>query len=631
VPDAPRSGTLPAKQGGREMADGKRGVFASLMVGLWNLINFTRRLFVNLIFLALLILFIAALRSGAPVLHARTALVLDPKGAIVEQYTAAPTQRAFGGLLGNGRKEVQLRDIVDTIDAAAADPHIERLVLVPDDIDGAGFAMLREIGAALDRFRASGKDVLAVASGMTQAQYYLAAHADRILLHPQGAVLLEGLGRYRSYYKDLLDRLGVVVHLFRVGEYKSAAEPYVRNDSSPEAKQADLFWMNGVWGDYLKDIAAARKLDVAQLSADIQNYPQAIKAANGDLAALALQEKLVDQLATHDEAREMLIEKGARDDKTFRHVDFQDYLHIVQREHLSDLRAPIAVVVAEGEIVSGDQSPGTIGGDSLSHLIRAAREDESIKAVVLRVNSPGGEVFPSELIRREVELTRNAGKPVIVSMGDVAASGGYWISMNANRIFAEPTTITGSIGIFGLFPTIPDTLAKIGVHTDGVGTTPFAGAFDIRRPLDPNLGSVLQSVIEKGYRDFIGNVAKARGKQPEEIDAIARGRVWSGAQAKERALVDELGGLNEAIAAAAQAANLGEEHRVRYIEKELSFWERAALDFNTESLTLASRAGMPELARAWLARSELGEQLPLLRSLKGNRFGVFAYCFCEIR
>ena len=613
------------------MADGKRGVLASLVVGLWNLINFTRRLFVNLIFLALLILFIAALRSGTPVLHTRTALVLDPKGAIVEQYTAAPTQRAFGGLLGNGRKEVQLRDIVDTIDAAAADPHIERLVLVPDDIDGAGFAMLREIGAALDRFRASGKDVLAVASGMTQGQYYLAAHADRILLHPQGAVLLEGLGRYRTYYKDLLDRLGVVVHLFRVGEYKSAAEPYVRNDASPEAKEADLFWMNGVWGDYLKDIAAARKLDVAQLSAAIQNYPQAIKAANGDLAALALQQKLVDQLATHDEARDMLIEKGVRDDKTFRHVDFQDYLHIVQREHLADLRAPIAVVVAEGEIVSGDQSPGTIGGDSLSHLIRAAREDESIKAVVLRVNSPGGEVFPSELIRREVELTRNAGKPVIVSMGDVAASGGYWISMNANRIFAEPTTITGSIGIFGLFPTIPDTLAKIGVHTDGVGTTPFAGAFDIRRQLDPNLGSVLQSVIEKGYRDFIGNVAKARGKTAEEIDAIARGRVWSGAQAKERALVDELGGLSDAIAAAAQAANLGDEHRVRYIEKELSFWERAALDFNTESLALASRAGVPELARAWLARSELDQHLPLLRSLHGNRLGVFAYCFCEIR
>jgi protease-4 len=228
-----------------------------------------------------------------------------------------------------------------------------------------------------------------------------------------------------------------------------------------------------------------------------------------------------------------------------------------------------------------------------------------------------------------VELTRMAGKPVIVSMGDVAASGGYWISMNANRIFAEPTTITGSIGIFGLFANIPDTLAKIGVHTDGVGTTPFAGAFDVRRPLDPDIGAVIQSVIDKGYRDFIGNVAKARGKTPQEIDAIARGRVWSGAQAKERGLVDELGGLHEAIAAAAQAANLGNDYRVRYVEKELTFWERFALGFDGEALSRIGHAAVPELAR--FATPDLRHQLSLLRNLGANKIGVFAYCFCEIR
>src|SRR5581483_2335830 len=342
-------------------------------------------------------------------------------------------------------------------------------------------------------------------------------------------------------------------HLFRVGEYKSAAEPYVRNDSSAEAKEADLYWMNGIWGDYLKDVAAARKLDPAALTADIQNYPDLIKSTNGDLAALALKEKLVDKLATRDEARAMLVEKGVAEHKTFRQIDFQDYARLVEREQAIDTRPQVAVVVAEGEIVDGDQAPGTVGGDSTSRLIRQAREDDAVKAVVLRVNSPGGEVFASELIRREVELTRTAGKPVVVSMGDVAASGGYWISMNANRIFAEPTTITGSIGIFGLIANFPDTLAKIGVHTDGVGTTPFAGAFDVRRPLDPKIGDVIQTVIDKGYRDFVGNVAKARNKKPEEIDAIARGRVWSGEQAKERGLVDELGGLNDAAAAAAQA------------------------------------------------------------------------------
>jgi len=613
------------------MAERNRGFFANLFVFLWDAINFTRRLVVNVIFIVILLVFFFALRSGAPVLRPHTALVLQPKGAIVEQYTAAPAQRAFGGFLGNTPKEVQLRDIIDVIDTAASDANIDRIVLITDEIDGAGFSMLREIGSALDRFRATGKDVVAVASGMTQGHYYLAAHADQILLHPQGAVLLEGLGRYRSYYKDLLDRLGVVVHLFRVGEFKSAAEPYVRNDASPESKEADLFWMNGLWSDYLKDIAGARKLDIAQLKQEIQDYPTAIKAANGDLAQLALQQKLVDKLATHDEARQLLIEKGVRDDKTFRQIAFDDYLHIVQREHIGDVRAPIGVVIAEGEIMGGDQAPGTIGGESLSHLIRAAREDDSLKALVLRVNSPGGEVFASELIRREVELTRQAGKPVIVSMGDVAASGGYWISMNANKIIAEPTTITGSIGIFGLFANIPDTLAKIGVHTDGVGTTPFAGAFDIRRPLDPKIGDVIQSVIDKGYRDFITNVAKARNKTPEEIDKIARGRVWSGSQAQERGLIDQLGGLDDAIAAAAQAANLGDDHRVRYIEKEMSFWEKLALDLNSDALASTSQAVLPDSWRAWLARSQIAQELPLLRSLSGNRLGVFAYCFCEIK
>ena len=603
------------------MAENQRGFLARLFIGVWSLINFTRLLIVNAIFLLLLILFISALRSSSPVLRARSALVLDPHGDIVEQYTVAPAQRVFSGILGETPKEVQLRDLLDVIDAAAADQRIERLVLVPDQIESAGFSTLREIGSALDRFRAS---------GMSQGHYYLAAHADEILLHPQGAVLLEGLGRYRTYYKDLLDRLGVVVHLFRVGEYKSAAEPYVRNDASPESKDADLYWMNGVWGDYLKDVATARKLDVAQLTAQIQNYPEAIKAAQGDLAKLALDQKLVDKLATRDEARALLIEKGLRDDKTFRQVGFQEYLHVVQRERVLDVRRQqVAVVVAEGEIVGGEQAGGMIGAESLSRLVREAREDDAVKAMVLRVNSPGGEVFASELIRREVELTRMAGKPVIVSMGDVAASGGYWISMNANRIYAEPTTITGSIGIFGLFANIPDTLGKIGVHTDGVGTTPFAGAFDVRRPLDPNIGAVIQSVIDKGYRDFIGNVAKARGKTPEQIDAIARGRVWSGGQAKERGLVDELGGLKDAIAAAAQAANLGSDYRVRYVEKELTFWERMALDLNSEALTGMGRAVVPELAR--FAAPELRHQLSLLRNLAGNKLGVFAYCFCEIK
>ncbi len=614
------------------MAERKHGLIVGLFVGLWNLVNFARRLVFNAIFVFLVIVFYLAFSSGAGKLQDRTALVLNPKGRIVEQYSSAPAQRAFASAFGDKVKEVQLRDILQAIDGAAKDAHIERLVVVPDEIEGAGMASLREIGAAIERFKAAGKEVIAFSNGMTQSQYYLAAHANQILLHPDGDVLLEGLGRYRTFYKEALDKLGVDVHLFRVGEFKSAAEPYIRNDASPESKEADLYWMNGVWSDYLADIGAARKLEPKVIAAQIDNYATSIKAANGDIAKLALEQKLVDQLATRDQAVELLIGKGVREKKTFRQIDFQDYAAIVQREKLVDMARPqVAVVVAEGEILSGDQPPGSIGGESTAKLVRSAREDSRVRAIVLRVNSPGGDAFASELIRREIELTKAAHKPVIVSMGDVAASGGYWISMNGDQIFAEPSTITGSIGIFGLFMSIPNTLSKIGVHTDGVGTTKFAGALDVRRPLDPNIGELIQSIIDRGYERFISRVAAARHKTPQEIDAIARGRVWSGEQAKERGLVDQIGGLNDAVAAAATAANLGANYRVNYVEKELSTWERFAVSMSSDALVRWSGVALPEAARVLLKQPEIDGQLKLLRALDGNKVGVFAYCFCEIR
>ncbi len=613
------------------MAEKKHGFIVGLIVGLWNALNFTRRLVFNLIFLFLLIVFLLALRGGGARLGERTALVLDPKGNIVEQYTSEPAQRALASAFGGKVREVQLRDIVRAIDAATLDKRIERLVIVPDEIAGAGMSTLREIGAAIERFKAAGKEVIAVSNSMSQGQYLLAAHANQILLHPEGDLLLEGLGRYRSYYKDALDWLGVEVHLFRVGEYKSYAEPYIRNDASPESKEADLYWMNSVWSDYLKEVAAARKLDPKDIAAQIENYATSIKAANGDLAKLALDGKLVDKLATRDQAEAFLIGKGVKEEHSFRQVDYQDYLTLVQRGKALDTRPQVAVVVAEGEILAGDQAAGTVGGESTAKLIRSARENDKVKALVLRVNSPGGDAFASELIRREVELTKAAGKPVIVSMGDVAASGGYWISMNGDQIFAEPTTITGSIGIFGLFMNIPNTLAKIGVHTDGVATTSFAGAIDVRRPLDPKVGAVIQSIIDKGYQNFIGKVAAARNKKPADIDAIARGRVWSGAQAKERGLVDQLGGLREAAAAAAKAANLGDNFQLRYVEKDMSAWERFAVGLSNDAMARFGRAFVPEAARVLLAQTDVQGQLKLLRALDTNKVGVFAYCFCEIK
>ncbi|MFT3790816.1 MAG: signal peptide peptidase SppA [Rudaea sp.] len=615
------------------MAEKSRGVFVTLFVWAWGLFNFVRRLVFGVIALVLLLGVLLAWRAGGGTitLQERTALVLDPKGSIVEQYSSDPAQRAFAAVAGEKNKEVQLRDIIRAIDAAASDKRIERLVIEPDEIASAGMSTLHEIGSAIERFKAAGKEVVAVSNSMSQGQYLLAAHANQVLLHPDGDLMLEGLGRYRTYYKDALDWLGVDVHLFRVGEYKSYAEPYIRNDASPESKEADLYWMNGVWNDYLKEIGAARRLDPKALTAQIENYPTSIKAANGDLARLALDGHLVDKLATRDEAEALLIEKGIKEENSYRKIDFEDYVALLQHETPIDTRPQVGVVVAQGEILDGDQAAGTVGGESTAKLVRQARESKNVKAVVLRVDSPGGSAFASELIRREIELTRAAGKPVIVSMGDVAASGGYWISMNGDQIFAEPTTITGSIGIFGLFMDFPKTLAKINVHTDGIGTTWLAGALDPRRALDPKVGEIIQSIIDKGYQNFITKVAAARKKKPEEIDAIARGRVWSGAQAKERGLVDQLGGLREATLAAAQAAKLGENYQVRYVEKPLSTWERFVVGLSNDASTSFAQSLVPESLRTLLARPDVQGPLKLLRSLDANRVGVFAYCFCEIK
>ena len=615
------------------MTERKPGLLRRFFTGIWDAVNFTRRLVLNLIFLFILLAFFIALSARAPLLQPRTALVLDLKGQLVEQYRNDAGSRALERMLGNKANEFQLREVLEVIQRAAKDPNIERIVLLPDNLRGAGMASLMEIGQALERFRSGGKEVIAVSDGMTQLPYLLSTHADQILLHPDGAVLLNGFASYRGYYKDLLDKLAVTVHLFRVGEFKSAAEPYILNGASSEAREADRYWLDGLWQTWLSEVGSRRKLEPKAIQNSIEILPEAIEDANGDMAKIALTSHLVDRLATRDEAREILIAKGEADKEnhTFRQIHWRDYQAMLSQS-APDLRASVAVVVAEGELIGGEQAPGTVGGESTAALLREAREDDNVKAVVLRVNSPGGEVFASEQIRREVQLIKAAGKPVIASMGDVAASGGYWISMNADEIYAQPATITGSIGIFGLFVNIDATLQKIGVRTDGVGTTPFAGALDPRLPLDPAVAKVIQSIIDKGYRDFIGRVAEARGKQPAEIDQVARGRVWSGRQALERGLVDKLGGLDAAVNAAAERAKLGTEWQTRYIEKTPGAFERFLL-------SLSNNASAQALARIELLRPEtmllndpeLQRPLRMLTNLHSGKPGVFAYCFCEVR
>ncbi|MFA6229938.1 MAG: signal peptide peptidase SppA [Rhodanobacter sp.] len=616
----------------------RRSGFAAFLRRFGRGLNLIRLVIINLVFFAVLSILLLLIVGGLAAskvdrtLQNDTVLVIKPQGELVEQYSIDPVQRTLARLSGDDPKQVQLRDLIGAIDAAAKDKHISRILLLPGDLQGGGFAALHEVGAALDRFRAAGKPVLAWAVNLDQGQYYLAAHADRLLVDPQGGVMLTGLASYRLFYKDLLDKLGVDVHLFRVGEFKSAAEPYILDHASVEAKQADSYWMNGLWDSYLAEVAALRKLDPATLRDDIDQLPQHIASTQGDLAQLALNEHLIDGTATRAELIEMMRKEGVPADRKghgFRQIELDDYAARLPAK--SAFKDGVTIVVAEGEISGGRRGPGSIGGESTAALIRAAREDHRTKALVLRVDSPGGEVFAAEQIRREVELTRAAGIPVVVSMGNVAASGGYWISMNANRIFAEANTITGSIGIFGMYYSVPNTLAKLGVQSDGVATGPMAGAFDITRPLDPKVGAVIQAIINKGYRDFVGNVAKARGKSYQAIDAIAQGRVWTGQQALDRGLVDQIGGVDAAVAAAAKLAKLGEGYPVRYQEAPLGGFERFLIGLNQNASVRVLQSFGVRLP-SWVAQlPAMAPELQLLSSAKAGTPNIYADCLCAPR
>ncbi len=625
----------------------RRGPVARVLVGIWDAMNFTRRLIFNLIFFALLLFVLALLATGEstrPLLE-RTTLVIAPQGAIVEQYSIDPVSRALARMSGDrSNAQVQLRDILRAIEAAKDDERIERVYLDLDGLRPSGIAPLREVAAALRGLAESGKQVVAFGHAYGQDGYLLAAQADEVYTDPMaGGVLLEGFASYRPYFGEALqDKLGVDVQVFKVGEFKSAVEPYVLNAASPEAKQADLYWLTDLWQRHVADIAAARGLSAGRIEAGIDGMADGIAALDGDFARYAQQQGLVDGLMTRAEVEELLAERGVADEDApggFRAIDLEGYLAHVDRDGpvLNPRQSQVAVVVAEGVIVDGKQPPGGVGGESTSELLREALEDEHVKAVVLRVNSPGGSAFASEQINREVQALREAGKPVVVSMGHVAASGGYWISMNADTIYADPSTITGSIGVFGILPNFTQTLDRLGIHTDGVGTTRLAGAFDPTRPMEPDVGRLIQAGIEKTYADFIGKVAEGRDSTPQAIDEIARGRVWSGAQARDRGLVDELGGLADAVADAARRAGLEDDaYRVRYVEPEPTAFARFLEGMGT------SRVGALLLGDSALARSLAVRALPemeqhlqvfenALQNRRGAVAGSMAYCFCGVR
>ena len=619
------------------MSVSRPGFFARWFGRFWRLLDGTRRLLLNLLFLALIAALVWAIASRAPVpLKDRTVLVLQLRGPVVEQFSGSWRDTALGRVRGQPAQQVQLRDILAVLDAAAKDPQITQVLLMLDDFQGAGLATQREISAAVQRFKAAGKPVVAWGSRFDQRQYHVASAADELLLHPMGLVYLEGYGRYRNYYRDALDRLGVTVNLIRVGTYKSFGEPFVENGPSPASIEADSLLNNGLWTSYTDSVERSRKLAPGSVNRGIDELPQRLAAAGGDAAKLALDARLVDALKTRDELRQMMIERGERDDKlkSFRQVSFDDYLRRLKPKRDGDA---VAVVVAEGEIGDGEAPPGRIGGLSTAALIRKAREDEQVKALMLRVDSPGGSAFGAELIRRELELTRAAGKPVVVSMGDLAASGGYWVATAADEVIADAATITGSIGVFTLLPTAEKTLDKLGVHTGGVTTTWLGAAYDPRRAIDPRFAALVQTSVERTYADFIGKVAVARQRTPAQIDAVAQGRVWTGAQALQRGLVDRLGSYGDALDAAALRGKLpgagSGPYRVTYLQREPGRLQQLLDLFGAsvaEGIARGIDAALPDAGLPFQAAQEMRQDLHWLAELTQQRrpFALAVHCLC---
>jgi protease IV len=556
----------------------------SLFVGLWSVLNFSRKLFFNLIFILLFIGFLSILMkdNNKIIVPNDSALVLKLAGSIViEKRGVDPfeefMQEAFEN--DNQDNEILLQDVLLTIENAKQDNRIKVLVLDLQQLSGAGLDKLEQISQALENFKESGKPVYAIGDNYSQTQYYLASHADHLYLNPMGYMLFEGYGRFPTYYKSALEKIKAQTHVFKVGTYKSAIEPYIRDDMSEAAKEANQAWLSAMWTQYKNKVAKARNLSPLNFDEKLEDFMVKFEQAGGDFAQYALQNGWVDALKTRDEVRQELIDLVGTNESgmSFKQISYRNYLTIISPSlpHLPNDMDKVGIVVAKGTILNGTQKPGDIGGDSTAELLVKARLDESIKSVVLYVDSPGGSAFASEIIRQEVENLQKAGKPVVAVMSTYAASGGYWISAGADQIWAAPSTITGSIGIFGMFLTFENTLDYLGVHTDGVGTTDFAG-FGITRTLDPRMGQILQRGIEHGYDQFISLVADKRDMSKEHVDTIAQGRVWIGETAKELGLVDEIGYLEDGIKAAAQLASL-ERYDTQYIQRSLSsremFWK----------------------------------------------------------
>ena len=563
----------------------------------WRLLNFVREMVLNLFFIFLVLvgvgIWMQVSGGDSKETASRGALLLDISGVIVDKPDSSQRfsklSRQLLGASSDRLQENSLFDIVNTIRQAKDDRNITGIVMDLKNFAGGDQPSMQYIGKALKEFRDSGKPVYAVGENYSQGQYYLASFANKIWLSPQGVVDLHGFATNGLYYKSLLDKLKVSTHVFRVGTYKSAVEPFIRDDMSPAAREADSRWIGELWQNYLNTVAANRQIPAQQVFPGAQGLLEGLTKTGGDTAKYALENKLVDALASSAEIEKTLTKEfgWSKTDKNYRAISYYDYA----------LKTPAdtgdGVVFANGAIMDGEETQGNVGGDTTAAQIRDARLDPKVKAIVLRVNSPGGSVTASEVIRAELAAARAAGKPVVVSMGGMAASGGYWISTPANYIVANPSTLTGSIGIFGVITTVENSLDSIGVHTDGVSTSPLADV-SITRALPPEVQQMMQLSIENGYKRFITLVADARHSTPEQIDKIAQGHVWTGQDAKANGLVDSLGDFDDAVAKAAELAKVKQWHLEYYVD-EPTFFDKVM-----DNMSGSVRAMLPDAFQAML-------------------------------
>ncbi len=589
---------------------------------------------------AILLLFIAiwvvALTGKQVTVPESGALILAPAGQLTEQLDGDAFDRAFAAYQGAEDTQTLVYNVIESLRRAADDPRIKAVVLDLRAFSGGSVAQLQRVGDAIDEFKVSGKPVIAAGDGFTQSQYYLAARADEIYMHDLGAIFIEGFNYYRTFLKDAIENLAVDVNVFRVGEYKSFVEPYLRNDMSDEDKQAAEAWLSALWEAYQSDVETARGLPEGAISNYANSLTPLLTEANGDTAVLALNAGLVDQLASRQEFEDLMIDiVGESEDAPglFEGLHYLDYLSATAPLEQSEYESNVAVLVASGNIVDGTAPPGVVGGDTLADLIRQATVDDTISAVVLQVDSPGGSMFASEVVFDQIEELKASGKPFVVSMSGVAASGGYYISMLADEIWAQDTTITGSIGVGAIVPTFQRSLAKLGVNVDGFGTTSLAGQFDPLRGLGPDAKDLLTLTIDSAYNVFVAKVAETRGLSFERADSLARGRVWIGSAAHELGLVDQIGGLDQAIEAAAGFAGLSdEEYDVRYLDMELT---------PAEAFVLQLAGGMAEILSALnisMSQPSAVDQAMLLVERELNQVlmlndprNIYLNCDCSIK